>query len=392
MRRLILATAAALSLATGSVAAADVSPGPPQSPAHSFLAGKVVSVDASAGTVVADVRVVAPGRPPGPTTGSPGSTTPPTLQQVTITTDSSTIVRLNGASATVADLAAGDELIAAFAAPPGSPLDQIIAGSALGISAKAPTPVPSFLAGKIVSVDASAGTVTADVRIVPQAPQPLGPPPSADPPQRVTITTDASTKVRLDDHVATVAQLGPGDELTAGFSAPPGSSLQEILAGPALGIYARSPRAFYGFVGTVTAVDPGAGTLSVNVLRTTPAAGALLGSAGGAPLTFDVGPDTLVLALPGGISHGTDGLGGVSVGDVVAAGYLVRPVSSLADLLAQPLWVLVDVQLGPDSGSSHAVSRAETRAFRAAQGMVARRHSTRARGRHRGRGAHTRGK
>ena len=133
MRHLTLALAVALTLAAGPVAAADVPSGPPHFPVHSLLAGKVVSVDGAAGTVTADVRVVVPN---APQTGPAAPAEAPSLQRVTIATDAATIVHLDAHPASLADLASGDDVIAAFDAPPGSSLDQIVAGPAIGISAR----------------------------------------------------------------------------------------------------------------------------------------------------------------------------------------------------------------------------------------------------------------
>jgi hypothetical protein len=52
------------------------------------------------------------------------------------------------------------------------------------------------------------------------------------------------------------------------FSGSPSDSIQTLTASPALAVFASmppTPKQLYAFVGTVTAIDSTAGTLTVNV-------------------------------------------------------------------------------------------------------------------------------
>ena len=273
-----------------------------------------------------------------------------------------------------------------------------------------PTGPHAYLYGTIVSVDAAAGAVTADVREVPiplpkpplpplyPPPKPPTPPtgtsepgggstgglgaqprsisfwpqgpeaPTAPPaPQRVTITTDAATIVRLDDQSASVGNLATGDEFIAGFNADPSSTIQQIVATPAVGINAHSPRVFYGLVGSVTSVDTTAHTLTISLLGETPGARGL-GVTVGQSLTFAVGDRTMAFELPTGTAHGTGVLDNVSTGDIVAAGYLAPPNAALTALLALPLNVLVDIPLG--SSGKGSTTQAQSRALKLASSLL----------------------
>lgn len=300
MKRLTLAFAAVLALGITSTAAASDSPFPIGP--HAFLYGKVVSVDAAAGTITANVFV-----PPAPPVGEPGGATGPT--------------------------------------GPAYPLGVPPSPGSTGPSG----PEPPLLTK-------------------PPAPLQF----SSPAPQLVTITTTASTVVRLDDQPSSLGALAAGDIFVAGFDAAPGSSLDQILAGPAVGINAHSPRVFYGFAGTITGVDKTANTLTLGVLGETPAA-RNLGVTRGQSLTLTIGAGTLALEPPYGPTRGTSSLDGVSVGDIAAAGYLAPANETLAGLLATPVGVLIDIPMASltgDQPGSTLVTHARSRALKLAASMV----------------------
>lgn len=180
--------------------------------------------------------------------------------------------------------------------------------------------------------------------------------------QQVTITTDGSTVVRVNDHRGAVGDLAPGDRFYALYKASPSDSLQTVVSQPAAAVLARSApkrhHQLYAFVGTVTGVDSAAGTLTVNVSHSLPVS---LVAAGSGPVTFTVGPHTLVLGDSGsGLGGGS--LDSVQVGDVVAGGLVADRGLSLDQVSALPLRVLLDMPVSGDGGSK-AVSSAKARAL-----------------------------
>src|ERR1700733_5389703 len=127
----------------------------------------------------------------------------------------------------------------------------------------------------------------------------------------VTVTTNSSTKFRVDGQDGTFASLSPGQRFVALFNGSPGDSLQTLVSGPALAVVAHTPpkpHQLYAFVGTVNSVDTSADTVTVTVSNSVPSA--LVPSASN-PATFTLSPSTLVL---GGAT--TNGLFGGSINDV----------------------------------------------------------------------------
>lgn len=210
-------------------------------------------------------------------------------------------------------------------------------------------------------------------------------------PQQVTITTNTSTKFRVNGQMPTIDALAAGDKFVALFPAPmstmwgqgatSGVTLQQVVSSPALAVFAKAPPAthqLYAFVGTVSAVDTTAGTVTVTVTNSIPT-GLITGSA-----TFTVSADTLVLG--GNATNGLFGgsLMGVSVGDVVAGGLIGTAGETVAQVEAMPLQVLIDF---PVSSTTTSTAKAKQRALNKALKLLGvKRHSSRAR-RHHGRHA-----
>ena len=121
---------------------------------------------------------------------------------------------------------------------------------------------------------------------------------------------------------------------------------------PALKVTAEAPPELYAFVGTVTAVTTASsgsgGTVSVDVTNSVPTE---IASSASKPVTFTVGPDTLILSGSGGGGLSVDGLMGISVGDLVAGGLVVAAGDTLSQVEGAPLRLLLDF---PAPGVTHA--------------------------------------
>src|SRR5205807_2381502 len=144
---------------------------------------------------------------------------------------------------------------------------------------------------------------------------------SSTPPSttQVTISTDSSTQLYVDHQQATVSNLAAGQEFRALFSGSPSDDIQTLVSNPALFVFARAPHVeheLYAFVGTVTAVDPTAGTVTVDVIRSRPGDLAPPGSSA----TFTVDSNTLVLGGSSSDSLFGGSLSDVNVGDLFAGG------------------------------------------------------------------------
>lgn len=174
----------------------------------------------------------------------------------------------------------------------------------------------------------------------------------------VTITTNGSTRFRVNGRTATAADLAAGQRFVALLPGTPGESLQTLTASPALSVFAHTPptpRQLYAFVGTVTAVNAAAGTVTVNVTNSVPSG---LVPAGSGPATFTVSASTLVLGGPnaGGLFGGS--LSNVAVGDVVAGGEVGTAGETLSQVEASPLQVLVDFPASSAPSTTAATRRA----------------------------------
>ncbi len=164
-------------------------------------------------------------------------------------------------------------------------------------------------------------------------------PPSLSP---VTITTDGSTTFRIDGQDSSLTSLPVGSRFVALFNGSPTDSLQTLVASPAVAVFAHTPptqHQLYAFVGTVSGVDPTAGTVTVQVANALPTG---LVPAGSAPMTFTVSAGTMILG--GSATNGLFGgsLTDVSLGDVVAGGLIGPAGEALTQVQASPLQVLVD--------------------------------------------------
>jgi hypothetical protein len=166
---------------------------------------------------------------------------------------------------------------------------------------------------------------------------------------RVTVTTNRNTEFRVNGAMATITSLAPGARFQAVFDGSAGSDITTLVGNnEALTVTAHDPPQLYAFVGTVTRVTTvssgSGGSVAVDVSHSIPTE---IASSASTPVTFTVGPDTLILGGSGAGGLTVDSLSGVSVGDVVAGGLIVAAGDTLSQVEGAPLRLLIDF---PGSG------------------------------------------
>jgi hypothetical protein len=189
MKRVLIALITTLPLAVGVAAAQATPPAFPGFPGgtgtgtqQAAVAGTVVSVNAAAGTFVANAYVLTPPTftPPSIGTGSSSglgalggfgaftraakSSNTPTTTEVTITTNSSTTIKVGGVTgtATVGDLVPGAQFLALFPGSSSDTIQTLVASPATSIYAQVPKQFYAFV-GTVTGTDPTAGTLTVDV-------------------------------------------------------------------------------------------------------------------------------------------------------------------------------------------------------------------------------------
>jgi hypothetical protein len=174
---------------------------------------------------------------------------------------------------------------------------------------------------------------------------------------QVTIPTNSATTFRVDGQDGAISDLAPGDRFVALFNGAPGDSLQTLVSSPALEVFAHSApaiRQLFAFVGTVSAVNAAANTVTVQVANTIPSG---LVPAGSNPATFTVSADTMFL----GGSAATGLVGGsltdVKAGDVVAGALIGSAGDTLTTVESSPLAVLVDFPATPTSTATSSIRK-----------------------------------
>ena len=194
---------------------------------------------------------------------------------------------------------------------------------------------------------------------------------------QVTITTNSNTRIALNGQSSTVGALAAGDRFVSLFSGSSSDTIQTLTANPALAVFAHTaptPKQLYAFVGTVTGTSgtTAPGTVTVTVADSYPS------GFFSSPATLTVGANTLILGGSSSTGNGLFGgsLGNVSVGDTVA-GVLVAPAGeTVAQVEAQPLAALLDF---PTVGGS-ASPAAKQSALDSTLAMFGIKHAGRAKG------------
>jgi hypothetical protein len=192
----------------------------------------------------------------------------------TLFANASTDVEIHGdADATLADLAVGDAAKATY-----------LVSNKLATEIEVKEPEDATATGTVTAADSATGVVTMEI------PNGMGGTTT------LTLQTDANTKLQIGDVDITQAQLGLIVGLTAKAEYDPVSFLASEIEADAHGALTAT--------GQVTAVDPAAGTLTVQTAS--------------GPLTFTVLADTKI--------HGGDAdtLAEIAVGDTVKVRYLTN--------------------------------------------------------------------
>lgn len=223
------------------------------------LAGTVVSVDPIAGTFVANVYQPSAhgwgdqsgdGHAWGHRRGrlmrrdwSSASTAPATTQ-VTISTNGSTVFRVNGQPSSISGLSAGQRFVALFAGSPTDSLSTITSGPALAVSAHS-TPAARQLyafVGKVMAVDTTSSPQTVTVAVTNSFPSSLVPAGSAP----VTFTVSPDTLVLGGSSSGngleggSLSNVAVGDIVAGGEIATAGETLSQVSASP-LGLLVDFP-------------------------------------------------------------------------------------------------------------------------------------------------------
>jgi hypothetical protein len=187
MKRVLIALVTALPLAVGGAGAQAATPAFTGLPGvegtgtpRVAVAGTVVSVNAAAGSFLANAYVLTPptgGSDEGPASGlrlrtfgdfgghaRANDLAAPTTTQVTITASASTTIHIAGVQgpALVSNLVAGARFLALFPGAPTDAIQTLVANSATSIFAQLPKQLYAFV-GTVTGTDTTAGTVTVDV-------------------------------------------------------------------------------------------------------------------------------------------------------------------------------------------------------------------------------------
>jgi hypothetical protein len=199
---------------------------------------------------------------------------------------------------------------------------------------------------------------------------------------QVTITTNGDTDIEVNGSDATISDLVAGQTFQATFEGQPGTDITTLVTNnPAASLYAHTPPQPYAFVGTVTAVDTTAETVTVNVTNSLPSG---LVPAGSSPATFEVNTNTLIL---GGTSTSLfGGLSNVTVGDVVAGGLVASAGETLSQVEATPLRLLIDFPVS-GGGTGHVKKVKATALGKAASLLGIKVKKTKTKGKGRGKAA-----
>jgi len=269
MRRAVLALVLALPLALGTATASAHNGGPggwgrgPSGP-RAAVAGTVVSVNATAGTFVADAYVLSPPTfmgSPGPGRGEPGyghpyaggrgwgrsarlrprwssspsaSPTMPATTQVTITTNPSTRISVDGRPAMVGKLATGDKFVSLFSGSSSDTIQTLTASPALAVFAHTP-PTPKQLYAFVGTVTAVSGTTspgTVTVTVADSYPSGLFTSPATFTVGQTTAILGGDSSTGNGLFGGSLGDVSTGDMVAGALVAPAGETAAQVEATP----------------------------------------------------------------------------------------------------------------------------------------------------------------
>lgn len=192
--------------------------------------GTVVSTDPADGTFVADASVVNPFDFIGGLGLGFGSSTPSTTQ-VTISTDSNTMMLVNGAPGSVSNLTAGDHFIGLFNGWPMDSIQSLTSSPAAFIfdhSAPTPRHVYGFV-GSVTGVDTTAGTVSVNVSdTIPSDLAPTGSSASFTVGQQTLLIGGTAGGSLIGGLGGSLSDVSVGDIVAGALIAPAGDTLSQV--------------------------------------------------------------------------------------------------------------------------------------------------------------------
>jgi hypothetical protein len=197
------------------------------------VVGTVVSTDPTAGTFVANASAINPFA----FLNIFGGTSTPTTSQVTVSTDSNTLMFVNGQPGGVSDLGAGQHFIGLFDGLPtdsvqtltANPADFILAH---GTATAASKQLYAFV-GSVTGVDTSAGTVTVNVSdSFPSDLAAANTSASFTVGQQTLVLGGASTSSPISGLGGSLSDVSVGDIVAGGLIGTSGETLSQVEAQP----------------------------------------------------------------------------------------------------------------------------------------------------------------
>jgi hypothetical protein len=204
------------------------------------VVGTVVSTDPAHGTFVADASTINPFA----FFGMFGGTSTPTTIQVTISTDSNTLMFVNGQPGSVSDLGAGQHFLGLFDGLPTDSIQTLTANPAALILAHGTATTSRQLygfVGTVTGVDTSAGTVTVNVSdSFPSGLAPANTSATFTVGQQTLILGGSSPGSPVSGLGGSLSDVSSGDIVAGGLIGSSGETLSQVEAQP-LGILLDLP-------------------------------------------------------------------------------------------------------------------------------------------------------
>jgi hypothetical protein len=149
--------------------------------------------------------------------------------------------------------------------------------------------------------------------------------------RRLTFKTDADTTVYRNGDDAVVSAIQAGDTISVSLLVDEDTTEAEALAEPAWIVSAYSASTSYGFAGKITAIDTTAGTLTVDVKKSTKNGKAVITGLGASTVTFATGTNTAITRNGKKVA-----LSGLAVGDLAAVGIRAGKAATPQEVVGTP--------------------------------------------------------